>query len=97
MTLLYTTCAITISPWENQSRYFLITSSRYVSNIVSLISANTLGVQEIETILVIPPKRGNEEMFNSKHFGALHEYVTAFSLMTYDFSNPRMPGEIYIF
>ncbi|KAJ8929825.1 hypothetical protein NQ314_017423 [Rhamnusium bicolor] len=45
-----------------------------------------------ETILVIPPKRGKEELFTNLHFDALSDYVTAFSLMTYDFSNPQMPG-----
>lgn len=59
-----------------------------------IIVANTLGLQEMETILVIPPKRGKDAYFNSKHFEALYDYVTAFSLMTYDFSNPRMPGKV---
>ncbi|KAG5879225.1 hypothetical protein JTB14_026721 [Gonioctena quinquepunctata] len=54
--------------------------------------ADTLGKEELETILVVPPKREKEELFSAKHFEALYNHVTAFSLMTYDFSNPRMPG-----
>ncbi|KAJ8946334.1 hypothetical protein NQ318_004224 [Aromia moschata] len=51
-----------------------------------------LGVENLENILVIPPRRGKEELFTSEHFDALYDSVTAFSLMTYDFSNPHMPG-----
>ncbi|KAJ8923208.1 hypothetical protein NQ315_001763 [Exocentrus adspersus] len=54
--------------------------------------ADGLSTESLETILVIPPKRGKENLFNDKHFDALYDFVTAFSLMTYDFSNPYMPG-----
>lgn len=46
----------------------------------------------LEFILVIPPKRGEHELFTSKDFDGLYDHVTAFSLMTYDYSNPQMPG-----
>ncbi|XP_056637560.1 chitinase domain-containing protein 1 [Diorhabda sublineata] len=54
--------------------------------------SDALSIESFETILVIPPKRGKEELFIDKHFEALYDYVTAFSLMTYDFSNPSQPG-----
>lgn len=47
----------------------------------------------LKLILVIPPFR--EEMhnlFSDKHFEHLYPHVTAFSLMTYDFSNVQRPG-----
>lgn len=56
--------------------------------------ANTLALQEKETIIVVPPKRGKEEIFDHKHFEALYDSVTAFSLMTYDFSSPHRPGKL---
>nr|XP_023027139.1 chitinase domain-containing protein 1 [Leptinotarsa decemlineata] len=63
-------------------------------SLVSLVRelADALSAESLQTILVIPPKRGKEELFTEKHFDALYDHVTAFSLMTYDFSNPRMPG-----
>lgn len=46
-----------------------------------------------EFILVIPPMRGfKPELFDKEHFYNLYSHVTAFSLMTYDFSNPQRPG-----
>ncbi|XP_055917606.1 chitinase domain-containing protein 1 [Eupeodes corollae] len=47
----------------------------------------------LKLILVIPPMR--EEMhnlFGERHFERLYPHVTAFSLMTYDFSNVQRPG-----
>lgn len=72
--------------------YFVqhITSS---STIDLFFVGNSLNRQEKQVILVIPPKRGKEELFSSKHFEALYDYVTAFSLMTYDFSNSHRPGK----
>lgn len=50
-------------------------------------------LNDLDLILVVPPKRGDESaLFNDKHFEELYEYVTAFSLMTYDFSHPQLPG-----
>lgn len=47
----------------------------------------------LDFILVVPPMHGMpREMFDNKHFDALYDYVTAFSLMTYDYSNPQRPG-----
>ena len=44
-------------------------------------------------IIVLPPSRGqaNDEDL-VQQFTSLYPYVTAFSLMTYDFSNPQRPG-----
>lgn len=47
----------------------------------------------LDFILVLPPSRGqpsDDELI--KKFDELHPYVTAFSLMTYDFSNAQRPG-----
>lgn len=47
----------------------------------------------LSLILVIPPIRGHDpEAFDTEDFQQLAEDVTAFSLMTYDFSNPQRPG-----
>ncbi|CAH0563533.1 unnamed protein product [Brassicogethes aeneus] len=54
--------------------------------------ADELALEKLETILVIPPKRANQELFNKKHFDALYDHFTAFSLMTYDYSTPLKPG-----
>ncbi|KAK3094557.1 hypothetical protein FSP39_003381, partial [Pinctada imbricata] len=46
-------------------------------------------------ILVIPPPlyaQNMPGMFNKNHFDALAPVVDAFSLMTYDYSNPSRPG-----
>ncbi|XP_025831857.1 chitinase domain-containing protein 1 [Agrilus planipennis] len=49
--------------------------------------------EQLDLFLVVPPKRGmQEEMFTGKNFDDLYDYVTGFSLMTYDFSNPQRPG-----
>ncbi|CAG9773867.1 unnamed protein product [Ceutorhynchus assimilis] len=48
-------------------------------------------VEGLDFILVVPPKR-NADLFTSKQFDALYDYVTAFSLMTYDFADPTRPG-----
>jgi chitinase domain-containing protein 1 len=48
---------------------------------------------KIILILVVPPVHGNGlEAFNTEDFEQLVDDVDAFSLMTYDFSNPQRPG-----
>lgn len=49
-------------------------------------------MEGLEFILVVPPKRGEHELFTASDFESLYDHVTAFSLMTYDFSNPQHPG-----
>lgn len=47
---------------------------------------------ELVSILVIPPPLYDDKipgMFNRDHFKELQDHVTAFSLMTYDYSNPQ--------
>ena len=47
---------------------------------------------EIDLILVIPPPLYDENvpgMFSRDHFRKLRDHVTAFSLMTYDYSSPQ--------
>lgn len=48
--------------------------------------------KNLETILVIPPKREGGSDFNSDHYESLYDYLTGFSLMTYDYSNVYRPG-----
>ncbi|CAG9839522.1 unnamed protein product [Diabrotica balteata] len=62
-----------------------------IVNFVKDIS-DGLALQGLQTILVVPPKTGKDDIFTDKHFEALYDHVAAFSLMTYDFSNYRQPG-----
>ncbi|CAN8003866.1 unnamed protein product [Ixodes pacificus] len=57
--------------------------------------AQRLQEKNLDTILVIPPSvyQGNAPgMFTKKDFDNLSKHVTAFSLMTYDYSSPQRPG-----
>lgn len=48
---------------------------------------------QLDFILVVPPFRGlKQEMFTKESFDELYDHVTAFSLMTYDYSTPQKPG-----
>ncbi|ENN71137.1 hypothetical protein HUJ04_007583 [Dendroctonus ponderosae] len=62
--------------------------------LVELIRSIGIGFAQnkLDFILVIPPRRSQRSLFSEKEFDALYEFVTAFSLMTYDFSHPEMPG-----
>ncbi|XP_053697930.1 chitinase domain-containing protein 1 [Sabethes cyaneus] len=53
----------------------------------------TLTSAHFDCILVIPPARKETyDLFSRKHFETLVPIVTAFSLMTYDFSSVQRPG-----
>lgn len=54
--------------------------------------ADAFTLEGLDTILVIPPRRGRNLPFSDDHFNELYDHVTAFSLMSYDYSNPRRPG-----
>ncbi|XP_037277711.2 chitinase domain-containing protein 1 [Rhipicephalus microplus] len=57
--------------------------------------AKELRAENLDLILVIPPAvyQGNMPgMFLKKDFDNLVDHVTAFSLMTYDYSSPQRPG-----
>uniref|UniRef100_A0A147BF42 Chitinase domain-containing protein 1 n=1 Tax=Ixodes ricinus TaxID=34613 RepID=A0A147BF42_IXORI len=57
--------------------------------------AQRLQEKNLDIILVIPPSvyQGNAAgMFTKKDFDNLSKHVTAFSLMTYDYSSPQRPG-----
>lgn len=44
-------------------------------------------------ILVIPPLRGkNYDFFSASNFETLFPLIEAFTLVTYDYSNPQRPG-----
>lgn len=46
----------------------------------------------LETVLVVPPLRNQMDFFSKNHFEALYPLITAFSLVTYDYSNIERPG-----
>ncbi|KAJ9589908.1 hypothetical protein L9F63_016969 [Diploptera punctata] len=55
--------------------------------------AEKIKTAKLILILVIPPIRGHDpEAFDVDDFEQLADDVTAFSLMTYDFSSPQRPG-----
>lgn len=55
--------------------------------------AQTLKYENLDVILVIPPTRKETvELFTPDHFEKLYPWVTAFSLMTYDYSSVSRPG-----
>jgi chitinase domain-containing protein 1 len=63
----------------------------HLVNLVKTISQQ-LKAEGYGTILVVPPSQRGPDLFNGKHFDQLWEHVTAFSLMTYDFSSFQRPG-----
>lgn len=94
-------------PDESKIRIFFYWSNIWViarfdvklilRNIFSMIFilAKVLKVNGLDTILVVPPLRDDKahlDLFSSKHFEALYPLIAAFSLVTYDFSNPQRPG-----
>lgn len=67
-----------------------VTRNHFIS---SFLAGNEFKRRGKELILVIPPKRGEpQHVFGPKQFDELYDEVTAFSLMTYDYSNPQRPG-----
>lgn len=60
------------------------------------ISAIRLKRKDYEIILVIPPMRSKTPLFDKQLYDDLYEYVSGFSLMTYDFSSLHRPGRIII-
>lgn len=64
----------------------------FLYNLVKDISAE-LKKANFDLILVIPPHRDHmEDLFSKDNFNELYSHVTAFSLMTYDFSTLERPG-----
>lgn len=53
---------------------------------------DTFALEKLHFVLVIPPKRSEYELFTKDQFDQLYDHVTAFSLMTYDYSNSQIPG-----
>lgn len=55
--------------------------------------AGPLRSAKLDVILVIPPNRDHmHDLFSADNFNELYSSVTAFSLMTYDFSTLERPG-----
>lgn len=46
----------------------------------------------LEVVLVVPPLRDQMDFFTSEHFDALYPLFSAFSLVSYDYSNIERPG-----
>lgn len=63
-------------------------------HLISLVKviANKLKEANLGCILVVPPSQRGPDLFNENHFEKLWQSVTAFSLMTYDFSSYQRPG-----
>lgn len=52
--------------------------------------------EKLDLILVIPSKRAEYNfLFTNYDYDELYDYVTAFSLMTYDYSNAERPGTFF--
>lgn len=51
--------------------------------------AVSMARRSLDLILVVPPAT---QLFDHEQFKALQEHVTAFSVMTYDYSNAQRPG-----
>ncbi|GFS56035.1 chitinase domain-containing protein 1 [Trichonephila inaurata madagascariensis] len=67
---------------------------RELTNFIANLSAS-LKEHNLEIILAIPPSSyygGQTGMFLRQDFENLLDHVSAFSLMTYDYSNPQRPG-----
>lgn len=64
----------------------------YLIGLVTEVCENLVSAK-LDCILVIPPARKETyDLFSRRHFEALAPVVTAFSLMTYDFSSVQRPG-----
>jgi chitinase domain-containing protein 1 len=84
----YSFDGIVLEVWSQLSQRV---DDQHLINLVKLI-ANQLKAAGLGCILVIPPSQRGPDLFNHNHFDKLWEYVTAFSLMTYDFSSYQRPG-----
>lgn len=65
------------------------------NHLLSLVTdiAQSLKYENLDLVLVVPPtRRETVELFTPEHFEKLYPYVTAFSLMTYDYSTIERPG-----
>lgn len=57
------------------------------------IVGDKVKASNLDFILVTPPYRAiQQELFTKENFDELYDHVTAFSLMSYDFSTPQKPG-----
>lgn len=54
--------------------------------------AKVLQMNRLDTVLVVPPLRNQVGLFAQQHFDVLYPLVTAFSLVTYDYSTIERPG-----
>ncbi|XP_031623934.1 chitinase domain-containing protein 1 [Contarinia nasturtii] len=60
---------------------------RLVEHLAKVLQMNNLMV-----VLVVPPLRDQMDFFTQKHFEALYPLMSAFALVTYDYSNIERPG-----
>ena len=64
-------------------------------HLISLVTeiCESLTHKNYDCILVVPPSRKQTyDLFSRRHFETLAPFVTAFSLMTYDYSTVQHPG-----
>lgn len=54
--------------------------------------AKVLQMNGLDTVLVVPPLRNEVGLFGKKHFDILYPLISAFSLVTYDYSTIERPG-----
>lgn len=54
--------------------------------------ASVLQKNKLDAILVVPPKQDEVALFIQEDYDYLYDVITAFSLMTYDYSNVHRPG-----
>lgn len=79
---------IVLEVWSQLSQRV---DDQHLINLVQSI-AKALKQANLELILVIPPSSRGPDLFNSKHYDALYDDVSYFSLMTYDYSSYERPG-----
>lgn len=79
---------IVLEVWSQLSQRV---DDHHLLNLVKSI-AKSMKIENLDFILVIPPSSRGPDLFNAKHYDALYEDISFFSLMTYDFSSYQRPG-----
>lgn len=84
----YKFAGIVLEVWSQLSQRV---DDQHLLNLIQSIG-KALKQATLDFILVIPPSSRGPDLFNAKHYEALYEDVSYFSLMTYDFSTYQRPG-----
>lgn len=74
--------------------YFQLAGRVQDKHLIRLVEhlAKALQMNGLETVLVVPPLRNQVGLFAKKHFDMLYPLISAFSLVTYDYSSIERPG-----